>query len=201
MKIHSKNPSNGALLGPRIEVASASPTHTTMGSIRGQLHSLFEMKFANPFAGLPLVVMLSLLGISPVATAQNYSIDWFTMDGGAGTSAGGPYLLSGTIGQPDANQQVMTGGGFSLSGGFWSLFVVQTLDAPPLTIQWTAANTARISWPSALTGFVLQQNTNLNNVTISGWVSAPQLVVDDGTTKSIIITPPTGNRFYRLFKP
>ena len=29
----------------------------------------------------------------------------------------------------------MTGGNFPLNGGFWSLFAVQTLDAPPLTIQ------------------------------------------------------------------
>jgi len=25
--------------------------------------------------------------------------------------------------------------------------------------------------------------------------------VDDGTHKTVIISPPTGNRFYRLFKP
>jgi len=144
---------------------------------------------------------LFLLSASTVATAQNYSVDWFTIDGGGGTSVGGPYSLSGTIGQADANQEVMSGGGFSLTGGFWSLFAVQTLDAPPLAIQWTATNTARIFWPSASTGFVLQLNTNLNNVTISGWVNAPQSVTDDGTTKFIIVNPPTANRFYRLFKP
>ena len=33
---------------------------------------------------------------------QNYSIDWFTIDGGGGTSTGGVYAVSGTIGQPDA---------------------------------------------------------------------------------------------------
>jgi hypothetical protein len=159
------------------------------------------MKFTIHFAGLPLAVMLLLLCISPVATAQNYSIDWFSIDGGAGTSVGGPYSLSGTIGQPDANQQVMTGGNFSLSGGFWSLVVVQTLDAPPLRIQFVTTDTARVFWPSSSEGFVLQQNTNLNNVSISGWVGAPQPVTDDGTSKFIIVNPPTGNRFYRLFKP
>jgi hypothetical protein len=148
-----------------------------------------------------LVASSSLLSFLSVATAQNYSVDWFSMDGGAGTSVGGVYSLSGTIGQHDANQRPITGGNFSLSGGFWSLFAVQTLNAPLLTIQSTAANTARIFWPSASTGFVLQQNTNLNNLSISGWVSAPQSVTDDGTTKSIIVSLPTGNRFYRLFKP
>jgi len=159
------------------------------------------MKFTIHFAGLPLAVMLLLLGISPVATAQNYSIDWFSIDGGAGTSVGGPYSLSGTIGQPDANPQPMTGGNFSLSGGFWSLVAVQTLGGPPLRIQFVTTDTARIFWPSSSEGFVLQQNTNLNNVAISGWVNAPQPVTDDGASKFIIVNPPTGNRFYRLFKP
>ena len=148
-----------------------------------------------------LVILGHLLGSLTVATAQNYWIDWYTMDGGGGTSAGGPYSLSGAIGQLDANQQPMTGGNFSLTGGFWSLGVVQTLDAPPLTIQLTATNTARIFWPSTSTGFVLQQSTNLNNAGISGWVGALTPVTDDGTTRFIIVNPPTGNRFYRLFKP
>ena len=158
------------------------------------------MKSTIRFTWVPLAALSSLLIFSSVATAQNYSIDWFTIDGGGGTSTGGPYSLSGTIGQPDANQQVMTGGNFSVSGGFRSLIAVQTLDAPLLTIQATGTNSARIFWPSSSQGFVLQQNTNLNNVTISGWVNAPQTVTDDGTTKSIIVNPPTGNRFYRLFK-
>ena len=29
--------------------------------------------------------------------AQSYSIDWFTIDGGGGTSTGGVYSVSGTI--------------------------------------------------------------------------------------------------------
>ena len=36
------------------------------------------------------------------AWGQSYSIDWSTIDGGGGTSTGGVYTVSGTIGQPDA---------------------------------------------------------------------------------------------------
>ena len=144
------------------------------------------MKSTLRIPSLAITVLCSLLGVLTVATAQNYSIDWFTIDGGAGTSTGGPYSLTGTVGQPDANQQAMTGGNFSLNGGFWSLVAVQTLNAPPLRVQLVTTDTARIFWPSSSEGFVLQQNTNLNNVTVSGWVSAPQPVTDDGTTKSII---------------
>src|SRR2546430_10476182 len=90
-----------------------------------------------------------------------FSIDWFTIDGGGGTSTGGVYSVSGTVGQPDASSQPLAGGNFSLTGGFWSLFAVQTPGAPLLTIKLTPTNTALVSWPSPSTGFALQQNTNL----------------------------------------
>ena len=49
------------------------------------------------------------------ASAQNYRIEWFTIDGGGGTSSGGQYTLSGTIGQPDAGE--LKGGNYVLEGG------------------------------------------------------------------------------------
>lgn len=61
-----------------------------------------------------------MLTMALTVPAQDYSIDWHTTDGGGGTSTGGPFSLSGTIGQPDAGK--MSGGSFSLTGGFWSLF-------------------------------------------------------------------------------
>jgi hypothetical protein len=139
-----------------------------------------------------------LLFLASHTSAQNFAIDWFTIDGGGGTSTGGVYSLSGTIGQPDANAQPMTGGNFSLTGGFWSLFAVQTPGAPLLTIRLTTTNTAIVSWQSPSTGFALQQNGDLNP---TAWVAAPQTVTDNGTNKFVIVNPPTGNRFYRLLKP
>jgi hypothetical protein len=130
--------------------------------------------------------------------AQNFSIDWFTIDGGGSTSTGGLYWLSGTIGQPGANPLPLTGGNFSLVGGFWPLFAVQTPGAPLLTIRLTPNHTAIVSWPSPSPGFTLQHNADLNT---TNWVGAPQTVTDNGTNKFIIVDPPVGNRFYRLFKP
>lgn len=66
--------------------------------------------------------ILGLLTLSgAICSAQTYSIDWHTIDGGGGTSTGGGYSLSGTIGQPDAGS--MSGGGYTLGGGFWGLDV------------------------------------------------------------------------------
>ncbi|QQS08468.1 MAG: hypothetical protein IPK69_10790 [Phycisphaerales bacterium] len=54
----------------------------------------------------------------PFAAAQP-TIDWYTIDGGGGTSSGGLFTLSGTIGQPDAGAP-MSGGSFTIVGGFWA---------------------------------------------------------------------------------
>ena len=40
-----------------------------------------------------------MLGLG-ATLAQNYTLDWFTLDGSSGTSTGGVYAVSGTIGQP-----------------------------------------------------------------------------------------------------
>src|SRR2546426_11713451 len=67
------------------------------------------------------------------ARAQ-YSIDWYTIDGGGGTSTGSVYSVSGTIGQLDAGGP-LTSGQFSVTGGFWALpTAVQTPRAPLLSI-------------------------------------------------------------------
>ena len=54
----------------------------------------------NRFALTALVV---LAGAASQSLAQ-FSISWFTIDGGGGTSSGGNFTLSGTIGQPDDNE-------------------------------------------------------------------------------------------------
>jgi len=90
----------------------------------------------------------------------------------------------------------MTGGNYSLTGGFWSLIsVVQTPGAPGLTIT-RSGTSVIISWPSPSTGFVLQQNTAVNNA--PGWLNFTGTVTDNGTTKTVTINPPTGNLFFRL---
>ena len=131
------------------------------------------------------------------APCQNLSIDWFTIAGGGGTSTGGDFSMTGTIGQRDAS--TMTGGEYSLASGFWSIVsAIQTPSAPLLTIRLTQTNTVIVSWPSPSTGFSLQQNGNLQS---SNWTTSPELVIDTTTNKFVIIAPPMGNRFYRLFKP
>src|SRR5262245_10769497 len=81
-----------------------------------------------------------------LAAQAQFSVPWFTVDGGGGTSAGGTFTLSGTAGQPDA-APALTGGAFKLEAGFWSgVTVQQTPGAPTLKIQLIANGFAVISW-------------------------------------------------------
>jgi hypothetical protein len=71
---------------------------------------------------IPLIISLLLLvtvtSITLASSGGSYVLDWYTIDGGGGTSNGGDYSVSGTIGQPDAGS--MSGGDYSLAGGFWA---------------------------------------------------------------------------------
>ena len=128
------------------------------------------------------------------ASAQQYSIDWYKVAGGGGTSTGGTYSVSGTIGQHDAGGP-MTGGNYSLTGGFWALIsVVQTPGLPNLVIT-HSGNSVTVSWPD--TGvYTLQQNGNLANT--NNWVTSGYTITTANGTNSISITPPAGNLFFRL---
>jgi hypothetical protein len=136
--------------------------------------------------------LLFCLLIPAAGFAQQYSIGWYKVAGGGGTSTGGQYSLSGTIGQHDASG-AMTGGSYSLSGGFWSLYAVQTPGLPFLTIS-HSGNSVVVSWPD--TGsYNLQTNGNLK---ASGWIVFSGTVNTANGTNSVTITPPTGNLFFRL---
>jgi len=146
---------------------------------------------------LPFACLASLLLLPVSGLAQNFSIDWFTIDGGGGTSAGGVYSISGTIGQPDAGH--LTGGTFTLDGGFWGLTAaVQSPPAPLLRIFLTTTNTVVVAWPAPSTGFSLQQNAVLGT---ANWVSVTDPVIVVGGENQVFVSPPTGTRFYRLKYP
>ena len=74
-------------------------------------------------AGLVLVISAGI-AISAGALAASAGGDFVmtksTIDGGGGTSSGGSFSLTGTIGQADASSVISTGGTFSLAGGFWA---------------------------------------------------------------------------------
>lgn len=148
---------------------------------------------------LRLGLLTALLATGSSAPAQTYSIDWHTIDGGGGTSEGGSYSITGTIGQPDASAVTMKGGPYALKGGFWSLIaVLQAPGAPRLAISFLDGDTAVLSWPSSAGSWQIQQSSN---PTHGPWTPVPGSVASDGATKSITVTLSSGKLFFRLAKP
>jgi hypothetical protein len=127
------------------------------------------------------------------AWAQPFSINWHTIDGGGGTSTGGLYTVSGTIGQPDASAEPMTGGQYSLTGGYWAIQVVQVPGAPLLSIIPAGPGQATISWEPDTPGYVLQETLGLSP---TNWMNSAS-----GSTNPITVPVPGDMKFYRLYKP
>jgi hypothetical protein len=129
------------------------------------------------------------------ARAQQYSIDWYRISGGGGTSTGGIYQVTGTIGQHNAGGP-MTGGNYSLTGGFWALIsVLQTPGAPTLYIS-HSGNTVTVYWEN-VSGWTLQQNANLAT---ANWSASSGVTTSNGTNY-LNMANPSGNLFFRLTQP
>jgi hypothetical protein len=144
---------------------------------------------------VPLTLALWLLA-SALHAQSSFSIDWYKIAGGGGTSTGGTYQVAGTIGQPDASG-AMSGGNYSLTGGFWSLIsVLQTAGAPTLCIS-QSGNTVTVYWQD-VSGWSLQQNNNLSLP--ANWSASGGVTSANGTNYLNIISP-TGSLFFRLQHP
>ena len=156
-------------------------------------HAMRHNWSLKPGASLNVGTWWLGLFLATSALAQSYSIDWYKIAGGGGTSTGGVYSVSGTIGQHDAGGP-MTGGNYSLTGGFWALIsVVQTPGAPALYIN-HSGNTVTVYWQD-VSGWSLQQNSNLS--TPAGW-SVSSGVTSSSGTNYLNLTSPPGNLFFRL---
>jgi hypothetical protein len=144
-----------------------------------------------------MTLILGLLLACSISRAQSYSINWYKVAGGGGTSTNGQYSLSGTIGQPDASG-ALSGGGYTVVGGFWSLIsVVQTPGTPNLAVS-HSGNNVIVAWP-ATGSYTLQQNPNVANP--AGWVTSSYPITPANGSNSITVTSPSGNLFFRLANP
>jgi len=143
------------------------------------------------------LILAGLAFSALTVAAQSYTIDWYKIAGGGGTSTGGTYSVSGTIGQPDASG-AMSGGNYSVTGGFWALVqVVQSPGAPTLYIS-HSGNSVTIYWQN-VTGWTLHQSSNLTTP-MSSWAASSAPTPANGTN-SLTIANPSGNVFYRLTNP
>ena len=134
-------------------------------------------------------VWVHIFGMAGLWATEPTTVDWFTLDGGGGTSTGGQYTVSGTVGQPDAG--TMAGGRYALEAGFWPGLIVESASGAPTLYVQAAGGVVQIGWAPDAAGFALEMTDNL---TAPSWVPAPA-----GNPASV---PVTGqSRFFRLRRP
>ena len=145
------------------------------------------------------VVMLVLLAWTTSVKAQAFKIDWFTVDGGGGSSSAGIYALSGAIGQPDAGMS--SGGTFAVQGGFWGLqAVVQTPSPGSVRLAFArSGGNIILFWPATATGFVLEEAASL--ATPINWQPVSQTPLTMGSDQAVTLSVLGSPRFYRLRLP
>jgi hypothetical protein len=144
-------------------------------------------------------LLLPLCGTFCLSAQPQYSVDWYKIAGGGGSSSNGQYSLSGTVGQPDASGP-MTGGQFSLTGGFWSLVeVMQTPGAPTLRV-YNTNGLITLAWAKPAEGWLLQATNALPGVP-SPWPQVPLPYLTNDADIYIITSAPPAHAFFRLFKP
>ena len=140
------------------------------------------------------------LAVVLVGAPPQFTLDWSAVVGGGGTSSGGVYAVTGTIGQPDTS--IVSGGNFAVVGGFWGVIAaVQAPGAPTLTATRTAQNTVLVLWPAPAEGWRLQATTNLAGAP-TVWTEVPPPYQTNAENMVFFTEPlPVGNKFYRLHKP
>lgn len=84
----------------------------------------------------PILALLLIMATTAFASSGgDYEISFYTIDGGGATSSGGVYEVTGTIGQHDASEEAISGGDYSLFGGFWSGGFLDYFNFIPLILK------------------------------------------------------------------
>jgi hypothetical protein len=166
---------------------------TTFAKAESRKQRLRTGVFSRCAAGMLASAYLSL-----TAPAQS-AIDWHTLDGGGGTSTGGVYSVSATLGQPDAGV-TLTNGPYALTGGFWGLpATVAVPGSPTLAIQ-SGNNSLTVSWSVTAADFCLETTYDLSPPVV--WQQVTSGIVTNGAVYVFSLTnTTTPKQFFRLAFP
>jgi ELWxxDGT repeat protein len=170
----------------------------------GTANGTFRLKDIMPGAGSSEVAEMTTLSglLYFVADDGEHGRELWQTDG---TTYGTQMVEDLLPGPESANPSFLTKSGsgfyyFANDGGDdLSLRQLTSSVALSFRICLTCTNSVVVSWPSLWEGWILQQNTNL--VVPAGWVNSTEPIsVVDGQNQ-IVVAPPIGKLFYRLFKP
>jgi formylglycine-generating enzyme required for sulfatase activity len=191
--------------GPTTNAPSAAGTYTVTASTAGDANNT-----AGSSSAVALTINKASLSITAINASKvygqtlNFAGTEFTPTGLVGSDSVSSVTLTSagaTNTAPVANSPYIITPSSAIGSGLGNYSITYnpgylTVSNAVLTVT-HSGNSVIILWPSASTGFVLQQNSNLatTNWTTSSGIS------DDGTNKSITITSLTGNLFFRLSHP
>jgi hypothetical protein len=136
-----------------------------------------------------------LLALAGMKASAQFTIDSFTIAGGGGTSTGGAFALSGTIGQPDAG--TMSGGTYSVVGGFWG--ASQTSPPIPTKIQlWIVGDQVHLRF-NGVPGRIydIERASFVTGPWRNGQPFASLTMPSDGVVEFVDSTIPAFQFFYR----
>lgn len=190
---------------PRDSSAASMAGAAYLFHINGTLLKTFTQNTVNQGFGIP-----SALGNLVLVGAPSDNT------GAAGAGAAYLYTTNGTLVATITNPAPASADHFGykfvpvgtdrvLISGEWeagargAVYLYSLPPPPSLTIHRANPNTVTVSWPAAASNFVLQQNTN--SVSSINWSNITSGIQNDGTTKSLVINPASGTRFYRLVIP
>ena len=92
------------------------------------MESQLDMRFLISVS----LLLIGILWIVWTASAQandSFNLSWYAVEGGGGQSVGGTFTLRGSIGQPNAGNELQ-GGEFTLERGFQVASEVGTTQLP-----------------------------------------------------------------------
>ena len=162
------------------------------------MRNQFQTCFGAPDKCLRAIIHL-LIGaflLAPfVGQGQTFTATPSVIGAGGGTSAGGAFSLTGTIGQSAVSAS--NGGAFSLESGFWSAFVVIQVEGAPRLSAVLSGGVITLSWPENPSGYQLESSASLSpgSADWSPMTQTPQL---DGETLLISVPSTQGMTFFRL---
>ena len=138
-------------------------------------------------------------------SAQPFSISPAVIATGGGTASGGPFRLTGTIGQANAGPR-LSGECLSVEPGFWGTYaVVTTPGAPILHVRQLDPNYVQVAFAPGCGAWVLQWTRVLEtDPTATVWTdddTGNLVLVGDELTRNFHV-PSWGSRlFFRLRSP
>lgn len=131
-----------------------------------------------------------MLAAIPVLRAEpSYSLEAGNFRAGGGTSSSGRYQLTGSFTATGTKSASSTTPDYRLTGGFWSLVLVQTPGAPLLRATASGSGQIDLSWSPADSGWILQESTTLAP---DSWTEVP------GGTSPLSLPISGPRKFYRL---